>query len=173
MSLQLLGTPCLPDFSPISMYPCIPGDVPALGAGDLFLSNNPFLGIPSASGSFTVEQLTHLCHGGFDMCCTHAVCLRIQIWSSEEGSFHPFPCHALLSSTADISSLLCPRLQVPASCEWCLKGSNTMMSARERIQPVQEHEEAGKNVKDEVFSAFQKEKWEIGLGNRAGGVRTG
>lgn len=48
-----------------------------------------------------------------------------------------------------------------------------MRSARKCIQPVEEHEEAGKNMKDGVFSAFQKENWEISLGNRAGGVRTG
>lgn len=46
-----------------------------------------------------------------------------------------------------------------------------MRSAREYIQSVQEHAEAGKNVKDKVFSAFQKENWEIGLENREGSVR--
>lgn len=33
---ELLETPYLPNFSPISMYPCIPVVVPASGAGDLF-----------------------------------------------------------------------------------------------------------------------------------------
>lgn len=32
---ELLETPYPPNFSPISMYACIPGVVPASGAGDL------------------------------------------------------------------------------------------------------------------------------------------
>lgn len=47
-----------------------------------------------------------------------------------------------------------------------------MRSARAKVWPVQcsgeqEHEEAGQNMKDEVFSVFQKENGEIGLENRA------
>lgn len=47
-----------------------------------------------------------------------------------------------------------------------------MRSARAKVRPVQcsgeqEHEEAGQNTKDEVFSVFQKENGEIGLENRA------
>lgn len=178
---ELLEMPCLPDFSPI---PCILVFLVLYQLQEqvtCFLSNNPFPGVPSASGTFTIQQLTPLCHRGFDMCCSNDVYLRIQIWSSKRDPFilsraitWQELCHAVLSPPADIPSLLCPRLQVPASCKWCLKGSNTVMrSARECIQPVQEHEEAGKNMKDEVFSAFQKENWEISVGNRAGGVRTG
>lgn len=84
---ELLETPYLPNFSPISIYPCIPGAVLASGAGELFLSNNPFLGIPSASAVFPIQQLSPLGHKGFDVCCTNDVCLRNQIWSSERDPF--------------------------------------------------------------------------------------
>lgn len=51
-----------------------------------------------------------------------------------------------------------------------------MRSARAKVRPVQcsgeqEHEEAGQNTKDEVFSVFQKENGEIGLENRAKRLR--
>lgn len=141
---ELLETPYLPNFSPISIYPCIPGAVLASGAGELFLSNNPFLGTPSASAAFTIQHLSPLGHKGFDMCCTNDVCLRNQIWSSERDPFifsHAISlhelCYAVLSPPADIPSLLCPGLQVPESWKGCLKGSSTVMrSAREHIQPA-------------------------------------
>lgn len=146
-----------------------------------FSSNNPFLSIPSVSGSFTVQPLTHLCQRGFGRCYTNVNhlddSLRTQTWSSERDPFtlsHGItlqqPRRAALSPPADPPSLLCPSLQGSAAFKWCLKGYSTAMrSTRDQVRPVQcsgeqEHEEAGQNMKDEVLLCLSERE----RGNRSG-----
>lgn len=143
---ELLETLYLPNESSISTSASIPVLYQFQELVTWFSSSNPSLSIPSASESFTLQPLTHLCQRGFGISYTIVNdlddSLRTRIWSSE---------------------------QVSASFKWCIKGYKTeMRSTRGRVWAWGG---CAKQGGQDVF-CLRKKNREIGLENRAGGVGT-
>lgn len=143
---ELLETLYLPNESSISTSASIPVLYQFQELVTWFSSSNPSLSIPSASESFTLQPLTHLCQRGFGISYTIVNdlddSLRTQIWSSE---------------------------QVSASFKWCIKGYKTEM--RSTRGHVWAWGGCAKQGGQDVF-CLRKKNREIDLENRAGGVGT-